>query len=75
MVPSAMRSMTSSSFCSLTSFGRLSSHCKSFARHVQAFDREWQDDLIGVARFVKACMNKMNPLPQGQVSGQPMWQI
>jgi len=36
---------------------------------MQAF--MWQGDLIGVAKFVNACMNKMNPSLQGQASDQP----
>ena len=31
----------------------------------------WEEDLIGVAKFVTACMNKMNPSLQGQTSNQP----
>ena len=30
----------------------------------------WQDDLIGVAKFVNACLRKMNP-SEGQASDQP----
>ena len=30
----------------------------------------WQDDLIGVAKFVNACLHKMNP-SEGQASDQP----
>ena len=30
----------------------------------------WQDDLIGVAKFVNACIRKMNP-PEGRASDQP----
>ena len=30
----------------------------------------WQDDLIGVAKFVNACLHKMNP-SEGQTSDQP----
>ena len=29
----------------------------------------WQDDLIGVAKFVNACIHKMNP-SEGQTSDQ-----
>ena len=36
---------------------------------MQAF--MWQPDLIGVAKFVNACLNKMNPSLQGQASNQP----
>ncbi len=34
---------------------------------MQAF--MWQDDLIGVAKYVNACVSRMNP--QGQASDQP----
>ena len=30
----------------------------------------WQDDLIGVAKFVNACLQKTNP-SEGQTSDQP----
>ena len=30
----------------------------------------WQDDLVGVARFVNACVHNMNP-SEGQASNQP----
>jgi len=36
-------------------------------QRMQAF--MWQDDLIGVARYVNACVMRMNP--QGQASDQP----
>ena len=35
---------------------------------MQAF--MWQEDLIGLAKFVNACMNKMNPSLQDQASDQ-----
>ncbi len=36
---------------------------------MQAF--MWQEDLIGVAKFVTACLRKMNPSYEGQTSDQP----
>ena len=36
---------------------------------MQAFMR--QEDLIGVAKFVTACLRKMNPSYEGQTSDQP----
>ena len=36
---------------------------------MQAF--MWQDDLIGVAKFVNACLRKMNPSFEGPTSDQP----
>ena len=37
---------------------------------MQAF--MWQDDLIGVAKFVNMCLNKVNsPLLWGSASDQP----
>jgi len=31
----------------------------------------WQDDLIGVVKFVNACIIKMDPSPRGEASDQP----
>ncbi len=36
---------------------------------MQAF--MWQEDLIGVARFVNVCLYKMNPSFEGQTSDRP----
>ena len=36
---------------------------------MQAF--MWQDDMIGVAKFVNTCLQKMNPSFEGQPSDQP----
>ena len=35
---------------------------------MQAF--MWQEDLIGIVRFINACLHKMNPM--GQTSDQPV---
>ena len=34
---------------------------------MQAF--MWQEDLIGIVKFINACLHKMNPM--GQTSDQP----
>ncbi len=31
----------------------------------------WQDDLIGVAKFINACLHRMDPSFEGQTSDQP----
>ena len=31
----------------------------------------WQEDLIGVAKFINACFHKLNPSYEGQTSDQP----
>jgi len=45
------------------------SHLFEGPQTMQAFMR--QRNLIGVAKFVNACMNKLNPSLQGQASDQP----
>ena len=45
------------------------SHLFQGPRTMQAF--MWQDDMIGVAKFVNTCLQKMNPSFEGQPSDQP----
>ena len=45
------------------------SHLFEGPQTMQAF--MWQGDLIGVAKFVTACVKKMNPSLQGRMSDQP----
>ena len=45
------------------------SHLFEGPQTMQAFMR--QEDLIGVAKFVTACLRKMNPSYEGQTSDQP----
>ena len=45
------------------------SHLFEGPQTMQAF--MWQEDLIGVAKFVTACLRKMNPSYEGQTSDQP----
>ena len=45
------------------------SHLFEGPQTMQAF--MWQGDLIGVAKFVTACVKKLNPSLQGQASHQP----
>ena len=45
------------------------SHLFEGPQTMQAF--MWQEDLIGVAKFVTACLRKMNPSYEGQPSDQP----
>ena len=40
---------------------------QAFKSHVTV----WQDVLIGVAKFVNACLQKMNPSFEGQTCDQP----
>ena len=35
---------------------------------MQAF--MWQEDLIGIAKFINACLHKMKPSSEGQTSDQ-----
>jgi len=56
-------------FPGLQSFREQWSHLFGGPQTMQGF--MWEEDLIGVAKFVTACMNKMNPSLQGQASDQP----
>ena len=63
-----MRNILSLSAQSCSALGLQWAHLFQGPQTMQQF--MWQDDKIGVAKFVNACLQKMNPC-EGQTSDQP----